>query len=208
MLCVFVFLRDQRCLESDLASRNCFYPLRNRNLKLFLFGQVYAHFLKFVPKLRISNWVLRNSTMFVKLFEKSTEVIQNIHSQKVSAILSLVLFSQAPKTTWAPGNRCARSGTNGQAVVRSVQNYHERFRRCLKPQINIYLRQRLFLTLKKIWNKIWFLLKKSSLWSVRSQKDESPFFHRFDIAVHADPWEPKNTLMCQLWHVGRLQVND
>ena len=59
--------------------------------------------------------------MFVKLLEKSTEVIQNIHSQKLSAILSLVLLSQAPKTTWAPVNRCARSGTNGQAVVRSVQ---------------------------------------------------------------------------------------
>ena len=33
------------------------------------------------------------------------------------------------------------------------------------------------------------------------------FFHRFDIAVHAEPWELKNTLMCQLWHVGRLRVN-
>ena len=90
--------------------------------------------------------------MFVKLFEKSTEVIQNIHSQKLSAILSLVLFSQAPETTLAPGARCARSCTNGQAVVRSLQNFHERFRRYLKPQIHIYLREKLFLTRKKILN--------------------------------------------------------
>ena len=33
------------------------------------------------------------------------------------------------------------------------------------------------------------------------------FFHRFDIAVYAEPWELKNTLLCQLWHVGRLRVN-
>ena len=33
------------------------------------------------------------------------------------------------------------------------------------------------------------------------------FFNRFDIAVHADPLELKNTLMCQLWHVGCLRVN-
>ena len=33
------------------------------------------------------------------------------------------------------------------------------------------------------------------------------FFHRFDIAVLAEPWELKNTWMCQLWHVGRLRVN-
>ena len=32
-------------------------------------------------------------------------------------------------------------------------------------------------------------------------------FYRFDIVVHAEPWELKNTLMCQLWHVGRLRVN-
>ena len=54
-----------------------------------------------------------------------------------------------PEITWAPGARCARSGTNGKAVVRSLQNFHERFRRCFKPKINIYLRQKLFLTLKK-----------------------------------------------------------
>ena len=29
----------------------------------------------------------------------------------------------------------------------------------------------------------------------------------FDIAVHAKPWELKNTMMCQIWHVGRLRVN-
>ena len=33
------------------------------------------------------------------------------------------------------------------------------------------------------------------------------FFHRFDKAVHAEPWELKNTLLCQLWQVGRLRVN-
>ena len=33
------------------------------------------------------------------------------------------------------------------------------------------------------------------------------FFHRFDIAFHAEPRELKNTWMCQLWHVGRLRVN-
>ena len=34
---------------------------------------------------------------------------------------SSFLNSQAPKTTWAQGARCARSGTNGQAVVKSLQ---------------------------------------------------------------------------------------
>ena len=55
-----------------------------------------------------------------------------------------ILNSQAPETTQVPGARCARSGTNGQAVVRSLQNFHGRFRTCLKPQINIYLRLKLF----------------------------------------------------------------
>ena len=32
------------------------------------------------------------------------------------------------------------------------------------------------------------------------------FFHRFHIAVHAEPWELKDFLICQLWHVGRLRV--
>ena len=32
------------------------------------------------------------------------------------------------------------------------------------------------------------------------------FFHRFDIAVDAEPLELKNTFMCQLWHGGRLRV--
>ena len=49
----------------------------------------------------------------------------------MSAEFMLLKFnSQAPETTWVPGARCARSGTNGQAVVRSLQNFHERFRRC------------------------------------------------------------------------------
>ena len=30
------------------------------------------------------------------------------------------------------------------------------------------------------------------------------FFHCFYIAV--EPWELKNTSMCQVWHVGRLRV--
>ena len=34
------------------------------------------------------------------------------------------------------------------------------------------------------------------------------FFERFAIAVHAEPWELKNTLMHQLWHVGRLRFNN
>ena len=51
-----------------------------------------------------------------------------------------------PETTWAPAARCAKSGTNGQAVVRSLQNFHECFRKCLKSQINIYLRQKLVFT--------------------------------------------------------------
>ena len=33
------------------------------------------------------------------------------------------------------------------------------------------------------------------------------FFHRFDVAVHAEPLKVKNTLICQLRHVGRLRVN-
>ena len=33
------------------------------------------------------------------------------------------------------------------------------------------------------------------------------FFHRFDKEVHAEPWELENTLICQIWHVGRLRVN-
>ena len=60
------------------------------------------------------------------------------------------LNSQAPETTCVPGARCARSSTNGQAVVRSFQNFHGRFRTCLKPELNIYLRLKLFLTLKEI----------------------------------------------------------
>ena len=35
-------------------------------------------------------------------------------------------------------------------TVRFLPNFHERFRRNLKPQINIYQRQTLFLTLKNI----------------------------------------------------------
>ena len=62
----------------------------------------------------------------------------------------LKLHSQAPETTRAPGARWARSGTNGQAVVKSLQNFHERFRRCFKPQINMYIRQERFLIPKKI----------------------------------------------------------
>ena len=34
------------------------------------------------------------------------------------------------------------------------------------------------------------------------------FFHRFDIAVYAEPFELKNIFMCQLWHVGRLRVKE
>ena len=40
---------------------------------------------------------------------------------------------------------------------------------------------------------------------IRKVKMKGIFFHRFDIAVHAGPWELKNTLMCQLWHVGRMR---
>ena len=34
------------------------------------------------------------------------------------------------------------------------------------------------------------------------------FLHLFDITFHAEPWELKNTLMCQLWHVERLRVKE
>ena len=74
-----------------------------------------------------------------------------------ATIWSLFYFdlnSEAPETTKAQGARRARSGTNGQAVVRALKNFHDRFRRCLKPQIDIDLRQKLFFTLKKIGNKI------------------------------------------------------
>ena len=70
---------------------------------------------------------------------------------EVDTYFVLILFnSQAPETPWAPDVRCARSDTNGQAVVRSLQNFHERFRRYFKPQINNFIRQKLFSTLKKI----------------------------------------------------------
>ena len=42
--------------------------------------------------------------------------------------------TRAPETTWVPGARCDRSGTNGQVVVRSLQNFHDRqklFLRCV-----------------------------------------------------------------------------
>ena len=42
---------------------------------------------------------------------------------------------------------------------------------------------------------------------IRTAGIKGTFFRRFDIAVDAEPWELKNTLMCQLWHVGRLRVN-
>ena len=41
---------------------------------------------------------------------------------------------------------------------------------------------------------------------IRTVKMKRIFFHRFDIAVLAEPWELKNTSICQLWHVGRLRV--
>ena len=75
-------------------------------------------------------------------------------SQKLKKVAStiivtmfLYLNSQAPETTWALGAQCARSGTNGQAVVRSLQNFNERFRSCLKPHIYLGL------TLFKPWKK-------------------------------------------------------
>ena len=42
---------------------------------------------------------------------------------------------------------------------------------------------------------------------IRTALIKRTFFHRFNIGVDAEPWELKNTLMCQLWHVGRLRVN-
>ena len=45
------------------------------------------------------------------------------------------------------------------------------------------------------FHKIWKVLMKGI------------FFHRFDIAVQAEPWDLKNTLLCQPWHVGRLRLN-
>ena len=42
---------------------------------------------------------------------------------------------------------------------------------------------------------------------IRTVKMKGIFFHPFDIAVLAEPWELKKTSMCQLWHVGRLRVN-
>ena len=41
------------------------------------------------------------------------------------SVFNSILNSQAPETTWVPSARCARSGTNGQAVVGSLQNFHE-----------------------------------------------------------------------------------
>ena len=41
---------------------------------------------------------------------------------------------------------------------------------------------------------------------IRTAQIKVTFFHRFDIAVDAEPWELKNILMCQLWHVERLRV--
>ena len=64
--------------------------------------------------------------------------------------------SQAPKTIWTQGGRCAWSCTNGQAMVRF-----------LKPQISIYLCQKLFWTLRKIQIRFDFYWKSwKSLWRV------------------------------------------
>ena len=76
-------------------------------------------------------------------------MMEPMHSLSEFDFLSIIILdfennSQAPETTWAPGARCVRCGTNGQALVRSLRNFHERFRRYLKPQINIFLRQKLF----------------------------------------------------------------
>ena len=153
--------------------------------------------------------------------------------------------SQASERTWVPCARCARSGPNGQAVVRTLQNFHERFRRCLKPQLNsekiiklepnfwfmkmcfrvfkrntIETKAKIYKYLNTI-NSIIFLEKFHIIimtstmilryWQyfhkIRKVWSKGIFFHRFDIAVHAEPWELKNTLMCQLWHVERLRVN-
>ena len=49
------------------------------------------------------------------------------------------------------------------------------------------------------------LQKNDNFHRIRRTKLRVVFFDGFEIAVNAEPWETKNTSMCQLWHVGRLR---
>ena len=68
-------------------------------------------------------------------------IILNLNKESDSIGLEKLVDSQAPETSWAPGTRCARSG---QVIVRSLQNFHGHFRRCLQLQITIDLCLKLF----------------------------------------------------------------
>ena len=104
------------------------------------------------PKSWIWIWVkyYRNITEFPWICIKFSEFLilnpnlMDLTSKRYLNWIKIHHNSQALETTWGPGTRCARSGTNVQALVRSLLNFHERFLGCLKPQNNIYLRLKLF----------------------------------------------------------------
>ena len=156
-------------------------PISNPYWKFFL----KFHFYSFLSKKRSSN---------------------SIHSH---------LNSQVPETTWAPGAQCARSGTNGQAVVKSLQNSRtfsqmlktpNKYRSTPKPvfhhkKYNFSEKFHKIIMTSTIVLCYWQYFHK-----IRKVLIKGISFHRFDIAVYAEPWELRNTLMCQLLHVRRLRV--
>ena len=93
--------------------------------------------------------------------------------------------------------------------------------------MNIYLRQKLFLPWKNFKQdlifieKVFFMVRDFirrwvTTFSIQLQTSyftrSSDKFKKLEpkkwlfLAVHAEPWKLKNTLICQLWHVGRLRL--
>ena len=64
----------------------------------------------------------------------------------------------------------------------------------------------------KFWNAFFQFHKRSTKKINYFQKSAirdllGTFFHRFGMAVNAEPWEPENTLSRKLWRNRRLRVN-
>ena len=107
------------------------------------------------------------------------------------------LNSQVPETTWAPGAQCARSGTNGQAVVRSLQNSRT-FSQMLKTPNKYRTTPKAVLDHKKynFSKKFHKIIMTSTIilcnWQyfhiIRKFLIKGIFFHHFDIVVYAEPY--------------------